>query len=173
MSEDEFDFISHNFEQTCPAAFRRLWKETDLSDVTLVSEDGTQIPVHKIILASCSLFFKDLLSRSPHPLPLICLTGIKTWTLRLVLEYIYLGRCKVTKGDLLPFLTAGRDLLVEGLIEPTVLGKEKESKEDLIGKEIESKEDIITSSEDNHAENITDASQTADIDENSRSRKIS
>ena len=64
MSEDEFDFISHNFEQTCPAAFRRLWKETDLSDVTLVSEDGAQIPVHKIILASCSLFFKDLLSRN-------------------------------------------------------------------------------------------------------------
>ena len=124
-----------------------MWQETDLSDVSLVSEDGIQIPVHKIILTSCSLFFRGLLSRNPHPLPLICLTGIKTLTLRLVLEYIYLGSCKVAKGELLPFLTAGRDLLVEGLIEPTV-----------IGKQIESKENIIIGSEENHADHISEAS---------------
>ena len=112
MFEEEFDFISHNYEQTCPTVFQRLWKETDLSDVTLVSEDGSQISAHKIILSSCSPFFKDLLSRNPHPHPLICFTGIRTNTLNLVLEYVYLGKCKVAKSNILPFLTAGKALLV-------------------------------------------------------------
>ena len=121
MSKDEYDFISQNFEQTCPTAFRRLWTETEFSDVTLVSEDGDQISAHRVILASCSLFFKDILSGNPHPHPLICLTGIKAKILTLVLEYIYLGSCKVDKGSLLPFLTAGRDLVVEGLKEPAIV----------------------------------------------------
>ena len=78
MPEDEFDFISNNFEQTCPAAFRRLWKETALSDATLVSEDGKQVESHKVILAASSPFFQDIMKRNQHSHPLIYMRGVKS-----------------------------------------------------------------------------------------------
>ena len=164
MSQDEYDFISQNFEQTCPTAFRRLWTETKFSDVTLVSEDGDQISAHRVILVSCSLFFKDILSGNPHPHPLICLTGIKAKILTLVLEYIYLGSCKVDKGSLLPFLTAGRDLHVEGLKEPAIVDDghlKMQARVDCrwIEKQLERKE-VTLSIEDDIVDNFFDASQS-------------
>ena len=41
----------NDFQENLNSAFRELRSDTDLSDVTLVSEDGGQVEAHKVVLA--------------------------------------------------------------------------------------------------------------------------
>ena len=59
-------------------AFGDLRNHEALTDVTLVCEDGKQIKAHKVVLASTSPFFLDLLKRNKHPHPLVYMKGIKS-----------------------------------------------------------------------------------------------
>ena len=52
-----------DFTTTSSERFQNLVGKKDFSDVTLVSDDGTRIPSHQIILASGCTFFKKLLVR--------------------------------------------------------------------------------------------------------------
>ena len=60
-----------DFDKKCPKAFKDLWLDTDLSDVTLATEDGGQLSAHKVILAACSPLFKRLLQKNLHFHPLL------------------------------------------------------------------------------------------------------
>ena len=55
-----------DFKDNTVAAFGRNRGDEDFADVTLVSEDGEQMESHKIVLASSSSFFKNLLSQNYH-----------------------------------------------------------------------------------------------------------
>ena len=61
----------NDFQDNLNSAFRELRNDTEFSDVTLVSDNGKQVETHKIILASSSPFFANLLKRNKHPHPLI------------------------------------------------------------------------------------------------------
>ena len=50
-----------DFTTTSAERFRDLVGKKEFSDVTLVTEDGSRIPSHQVILASGSTFFKNLL----------------------------------------------------------------------------------------------------------------
>ena len=71
-----------DFNKKCPKAFQELWLYTDLSDVTLVAKDGGQLSAHKMILAACSLLFKELLEKRPncHP-PLYLMEAQLSWNI--------------------------------------------------------------------------------------------
>ena len=45
--------------------------DLDLTDVTLVCNDGKQVEAHKVVLASTSPFFMELFKRNKHPHPLV------------------------------------------------------------------------------------------------------
>ena len=60
-----------NFQENINSVFGELRNDQEFSDVTLACEDGTVVEVHKVILASSSPFFKEILQRSKHPHPLI------------------------------------------------------------------------------------------------------
>ena len=59
----------NDFQENLNSAFKELRNDTELSDVTLVSDDEKQVEVHKVILASSSPFFANLLKRNKHPHP--------------------------------------------------------------------------------------------------------
>ena len=61
MASDVFTLSWEDFSQKCPKAFKDLWLDTDLSDVTLATEDNGKLSAHKVILAACSPLFKRLL----------------------------------------------------------------------------------------------------------------
>ena len=79
--------------------------------------DGKQVMVHRIILSSNSIFFKNLLVSSKHNHPIIHLTGIKHRYLEMVLKLIYLGQCHIGQEDLKEFLSTGKELGLDELIE--------------------------------------------------------
>ena len=105
------------FDTNAPNTFRQLWNDQDFADVTLATVDHQQIKAHKVILSSCSQFFRNILLKNPHPNPLLYLKDIKHKELELVMKFIYLGQCEVGQYDLECFLATGKDLEVIGMME--------------------------------------------------------
>ena len=60
----------NDFQENLNSAFGQLRNDRDFADVTLACEDGTQIETHRVILASTSPFFKEMLKKNKHPHPL-------------------------------------------------------------------------------------------------------
>ena len=106
-----------SFETSVANTFRELWKDQEFADVTLVTVDDQQFRVHKTVLISCSSFFKKILSKNPHPAPLIYLKGIRHKELEMVVKFIYLGQCDIAYDEISEFLATGTDLLINGLVE--------------------------------------------------------
>ena len=95
----------------------KMWKDRDFTDVTLVSGDRFKIEAHKVIIASSSNFFRDILKQNPHPKPLIYMKEFHHIHLEMALEFIYRGECEVAREDLEDFLETAKELEIEGIIE--------------------------------------------------------
>ena len=79
----------NDFQENLNSAFGELRNDREFSDVTLACEDGTQVEAHKVILASSSPFFMEILKRSKHPHPLIYMRGLKAETLTATVDFLY------------------------------------------------------------------------------------
>ena len=127
MNDTElFTLSSNDFGQNCQTAFQGFWNDREFSDVTLATDDGSQLSAHKIVLSSCSQFFRNLLSKNPHPHPLIFLMGVQVRELEGLLSYIYQGHCDMRQEDLDNFLKTGKDLLINGLTQDLYNAKESD-----------------------------------------------
>ena len=74
MASEKFCLKWNDFESNISVAFRGLRDDKDFFDVTLACEDE-QIQAHKVILAACSPFFRNILRRNQHQHPLLYLKG--------------------------------------------------------------------------------------------------
>ena len=54
----------NDYRESIVASFGALKVDKDLIDVTLVCEDGQQVEAHKMVLASSSPFFMNLLKNN-------------------------------------------------------------------------------------------------------------
>ena len=106
-----------NFDTFTNKTFRNLLDDEDFTDVTLACDDGQLVKAHKVILASASTFFKRILGQAGHPNPLVHIQGIKAFHLRLMLDFIYLGRISIERGTIEDFFETTRSLRIEGLEE--------------------------------------------------------
>ena len=98
---------------------RRLFEDSDFSDVTLVCSDGKQILAHKVILSAGSEFFQGLLKQNRlHPHPLIYMHLPHHLLLPLV-SFVYLGACEVEQEAIEGFLKTATILGVNGLMAQT------------------------------------------------------
>ena len=104
-----------DFQSVVSQSFRVLRREEDFYDVTLVSDDQTQISAHKLVLSASSDFFRNILRKNKHSHPLIYLSGVKAQNLQCILDYIYLGEVKVFQGQLDEFLESAHKLNIRGL----------------------------------------------------------
>ena len=93
----------NDFKDNVISSFGSLREDQDFSDVTLACEDGQQINAHKVILASSSPFFENLLksvknSSSSHPL--IYMRGVKSEDLNAVVDFLYRGEANVQQDNI-------------------------------------------------------------------------
>jgi len=89
------------------------------SDVTLACVEG-QVKSHKLVLAASSPVFNDLLTKHPHPHPLIFLKGTRLQDLQALLSFAYCGEVELEQERLESFLKAGEELQVKGLTKDGV-----------------------------------------------------
>ena len=105
----------NDFQENLNSGFGELRNDQDFADVTLVCEDGTQIQTHKVILASSSPFFREMLKKNKHPHPLIYMRGVKAEELAAMVDFLYYGEANVNQESLDVFLRLAEELKLKGL----------------------------------------------------------
>jgi len=106
----------NDFQENAISAFGTLREDREFADVTLACEDGQQVEAHKVILASSSPFFLNLLSRNNHPHPLIYMRGLKSEDLVAMVDFLYIGEAKIYQENLDSFLAVAEELQLKGLM---------------------------------------------------------
>ena len=108
----------NDFKDNITSSFGELREDKDLTDVTLVCEDGRQVEGHKVILAASSPFFMELLKKNRHPHPLIYMRGLKSENLSAIIDFLYFGEANVLQANLESFLALAEELRLKGLTGP-------------------------------------------------------
>ena len=114
--DEKFCLKWNDFHLNVSNTFQSLRTQEDFQDVTLVGDDNNQISAHKVVLSSCSEYFKNILTRNKHSHPLICLGSTDISDLRNMLDYIYNGEVKIYQGDIDKFLQVAQRFKLEGLM---------------------------------------------------------
>ena len=114
-TKEKFSLKWDNFQDNLNSVFGLLRDDKDFSDVTLACEDGNHVEAHKVILASSSPVFHNLLIKNKHSHPLIYIRGVKIEDLAAILDFLYFGVANVYQDDLDTFLSLAEDLKVKGL----------------------------------------------------------
>ena len=83
--------------------------------LTLLCEDGVQLEAHRVVLASLSPFFEDILKRGKHPNPLIYMRSLNSRDISSILDFLYLGEAKICQENLDNFLALAGELQLKGL----------------------------------------------------------
>ena len=126
-NEEEKLFLKWNhFQENALSAFGTLREDREFADVTLACEDGEQVEVHKVILASSSPFFFNLLRRNKHQHPIIYMRGLKSEDLVAMIDFLYFGEANVFQQNLESFLDVAEEFQLKGLMGS---GAEKGAKE--------------------------------------------
>ena len=129
MSE-KFCLKWNDFHSNVSKSFGLFRHEDYLHDVTLVSDDNKQISAHKLVLSSCSEYFKSIFKHNskPNVHPLLCLDGITAEDLKNIMDYIYNGEVNIFQDGLDRFLGVAQRLKLEGLMGNDEPPKEEEQK---------------------------------------------
>ena len=91
-----------------------------------ISTGSKKYSAHKIILATCSSYFRSLLATvEPHQHPIFVLHDIDDGLLEMLLKYMYSGKVNVTEDKLVPLVTAAKDLEIKGLTDVPVEDKQQ------------------------------------------------
>lgn len=98
--------------------FRRMRDEESLIDITFACE-GKKIGAHKLVLYSCSPYFKDLLKENQSAHPIFFFHDISYDILKAILEYMYLGEVHITNDNLKEFIRVAEALQIRGLSKDT------------------------------------------------------
>ena len=97
--------------------FSLLRNKDAFSDVTLVSSDKRQVSAHKVVLSSCSEYFKTILQNNNKSKDImLCLENISHDEINNMLDYVYNGEVNIEQDHLDRFLTIAERFQLEGLI---------------------------------------------------------
>jgi len=102
-----------SFQSHLSKSLQKLYSERKFADVTLVSEDLTQIAAHKAVLSAASPKLETILSNSSHSHPLLYMRGVETEDLQSILQFIYLGEVHVRQDRIEKILEIAQDFQIE------------------------------------------------------------
>ena len=107
----------NDFKEDVLNMFKILKEDKDFADVTLACQDGKQVEAHKVILASSSQVFQNILKDNNHAHPVIYMKGICADDLLAIIDFIYCGQTSVQEEDLSDFLAIAEDLKLKGFLD--------------------------------------------------------
>ena len=142
--EESLKIIWSDFQTNVANSYQNVWLSQQYSDVTIACEgEGDMIKAHRLVLASGSSFFDQILSRiGEHPQPLVWLAGVMRSDLEVILGFLYYGQVQVSQAALPRVLETARYLGIKGLqaggdaIEESA-SLNKAQKQDVFGGEFE------------------------------------
>ena len=131
---DKFSLKWNDYQSNWNKALNELRKDTDLSDVTLISDEKVRFSAHKILLSSCSNLFKFILKSNTQAKPLLYLGGVSAINLGFILDYIYHGEVNIYQDQLDSFLENAQILEIQRLLgnnEDNLDNLNEESEQDI------------------------------------------
>ena len=114
-SQEKFILNWNDFQENTKNAFGLLRGDSDLADITLACEDGQQVEAHKVILASSSPFFMNIIKRNKHQHPIIYMRGLKMEDLGAIMDFVYNGQAEIYENNLSSFMAIAEELKLKGL----------------------------------------------------------
>ena len=143
MSE-KFCLKWNDFHSNVSKSFGLFRNEEYLHDVTLVSDDHTKVPAHKLVLSACSEYFKDIFKNNHQSHPLLCLDGIAKDDLMNILDYIYNGEVQIYQDNIDRFFALAKRFKLEGLLQDNDHDFNLPVEENFIGTEFVKDEKVIS-----------------------------
>ena len=116
---EKFCLKWNDFHQNITKTFSNLRSEEDFFDVTLVSDDNRQLSAHKVVLSSCSEYFKNILNQNKHSHPLLCLANTSFEEMSQIMDYIYFGEVNLYQDDVDRFVQVAQRFKIKGLVVGT------------------------------------------------------
>ena len=102
-------------------AFTQYLTSSEFSDVTLVCDDRSKIPAHKLLLSALSPMFKSMLSEtSNNSNSFIFMRGVKNTIMRSLVEFMYCGQTTIAEDSMSDFLSAAEDLEMKHFVSNLV-----------------------------------------------------
>ena len=103
-----------DFQTKISERYKNVRSSGDFSDVTLVSEDYGRVEAHKVILATASIFFKDLFKTLSHGNPMIFMRGVTANQLNSIMQLIYYGETMVYEDQIEGVLQLMEEMKLDG-----------------------------------------------------------
>lgn len=99
--------------------FQRMQQEGRLCDATLKTDDGASFPVHRIIMGSCSPYFKALFTTTLHPVERkeFTIPGISGNALGTIIRFAYGGQVDITNDNAMDLIVDADQFAVMRLVE--------------------------------------------------------
>ena len=119
---------------------RSFRESQEFCDVSVVSDEGSSFPAHKVILASHSEKLRRLLTVQSGQFCLY-LAGVASQEISDLLTFIYSGEARVRQKHLQRFLNLAKILQVEGLVDDDEEEEEQVSDEAAMQEMVEVKEE--------------------------------
>ncbi|KAB7503019.1 Longitudinals lacking protein-like [Armadillidium nasatum] len=104
----------HSSEIRWPRKRTIALSENILTDCTLAC-DGQKFSVHKLVLVTCSDFFKSLLGDVSCQHPIIYLRGVNGMEMQSLIDFMYLGKIDVPHKDVPNLISTAESLKIKGL----------------------------------------------------------
>ena len=82
---DKFSLKWNDYQSNWNKALNELRKDTEFTDVMLISDDKVKVSAHKILLSSCSNLLKFILRSNTQTNPLLYLGGVNSINLGFIL----------------------------------------------------------------------------------------
>ena len=119
-SKEKLHIQWDEFTINIPAALRELRNDKDFTNVTLVSDDGQRVEVHKFVLISSSPFFKNILKENTSSQTLMYIRGVRSEHLISLVDFLYSGEANIDQKSLDTFLDLAVELELKGLRKTSV-----------------------------------------------------
>jgi len=129
LGQETFKWM--NFQNHLTLSVKDLLRESNFSDVTLVTNDQIQIQAHKLVLSASSPVLKDILINTPHSHPIIYLRGVNKYELEKLLDFIYYGEAIVLEARVKEFRSIANDLHIKDFTQGFLPGESIFDKEDI------------------------------------------
>ena len=115
-------------EDTENDLLQKMLRNQEFSDVTLISEDGSNIQAHRVVLGACSDFFKDIFQKNSNPKIIIYVDNANHSILDALVRFMYTGQVTIQKQQFKKFLEIGEKFRIGGLVNEENYKKDENNK---------------------------------------------
>ena len=87
-------------EETVLGSLAALQKSGECVDVSLISSDDGTLRAHRVVLAACSPFFREIFLKNSLSNLSLYMSGLKQVDLEAILDFMYRGQTEVPMASL-------------------------------------------------------------------------